>query len=225
MLMERSNNWRSGVKAATEEERRARRIASIRRYREANREKLRRLSRERYALNPERAREIARASYQRNLTSAREQNRLWMASHPEYRLKYNSNPTLKEREKARRADPDFRLRKAAAAYGVSPCSLSYLYDEQEGRCAICYSELAQGKTTVVDHDHATGRVRGFLCQRCNAVLGMARDDPSVLRSAIRYLSRPPASLLPVDYGEGLDDFGYRSNSPPPARVVPLEVEA
>ena len=223
--MERPSNWRSGVKAATEEERRTRKLASVRRYREANREKLRRLSRERYARNPERAREMARASRQRNLASARERNRRWMATHPEYRSKYGSDPAVKERERARRANPDFRLRKAAVAYCVSPCSLRYLYDEQEGRCAVCYSELTPGKTTVVDHDHRTGRVRGFLCQRCNVVLGMARDDPSILRSAIRYLSQPPAAALPVDYGEGMDDFGYHTGSPPPARLVPLEVEA
>lgn len=225
MVMERPNSWRSGVKAATEEERRTRRLASLHRYREANRGKLRRRARDRYARNPERAREIARASYQRNLVPARERNRRWMSSHPEYRLRYGLDPAVRERERARKSDPEFRLRKAAAAHGVQPCSLRYLYDEQEGRCAVCYSELVPGRTTVVDHDHKTGRVRGFLCQRCNVVLGMAGDDPGVLRSAIRYLSGPPAATIPVDSEEGMDDFGYHAASPPPARVVPLEVEA
>ena len=54
-------------------------------------------------------------------------------------------------------------------------------------CAICGSDGAM----VLDHDHATGELRGFLCNPCNGALGMMRDNISRLESAIAYLSDPP----------------------------------
>lgn len=41
----------------------------------------------------------------------------------------------------------------------------------------------------VDHDHATGKVRGVLCFNCNSILGHARDNPQVLRDLIKYLEQ------------------------------------
>jgi hypothetical protein len=39
----------------------------------------------------------------------------------------------------------------------------------------------------VDHDHETNRVRALLHDRCNRMLGCARDNPEVLRRAAAYL--------------------------------------
>jgi len=43
--------------------------------------------------------------------------------------------------------------------------------------------------TVFDHDHRTGAFRGWLCNRCNVVAGLAEDDPQVLREIAVYLER------------------------------------
>jgi hypothetical protein len=38
-----------------------------------------------------------------------------------------------------------------------------------------------------DHDHKTGAFRGWLCDRCNKVLGLVYDDPRILRILADYL--------------------------------------
>ena len=65
-----------------------------------------------------------------------------------------------------------------------------LMESQEGRCAICGMK-PEGRLAV-DHDHATGQVRGLLCQSCNVAPGFLRDDPNRLKTAIASLENPPA---------------------------------
>jgi hypothetical protein len=62
--------------------------------------------------------------------------------------------------------------------------------EQGGVCAVCSRPPTSGISLHVDHDHATGRIRGLLCFRCNNALGDLEDDPALLRAAARYLEPP-----------------------------------
>jgi hypothetical protein len=39
----------------------------------------------------------------------------------------------------------------------------------------------------VDHDHATGALRGILCNLCNSGIGALGDSVEGLREALRYL--------------------------------------
>jgi hypothetical protein len=73
-------------------------------------------------------------------------------------------------------------------YRMTESDLHRMFAMQRGRCATCSSALAQ-QNLAVDHDHITGRVRGLLCSRCNLAIGSLKDDPKVIRSAIRYLAR------------------------------------
>lgn len=60
---------------------------------------------------------------------------------------------------------------------------------QGGLCAICLGADPRSKHGFwhVDHDHATGVIRGLLCGPCNTGLGMFLDTPESIESAAVYL--------------------------------------
>jgi hypothetical protein len=68
-------------------------------------------------------------------------------------------------------------------YKITRRELSELRAEQGDRCAIC----GDAEPQHLDHDHATGKIRALLCQRCNHGLGLFRDDPTLLRAAAEYV--------------------------------------
>jgi hypothetical protein len=79
-------------------------------------------------------------------------------------------------------------------YGVTPEHFLQMWDSQAGLCAICESSLPdllvyenRRRGYAIDHDHNTGKVRGILCTECNSVLGLAGDNPDILRRAAEYL--------------------------------------
>ncbi|MFE8916851.1 endonuclease VII domain-containing protein [Streptomyces globisporus] len=78
-------------------------------------------------------------------------------------------------------------------YGLKPGEYDYLFQAQDGKCAICGGTRRQRLS--VDHCHRTGRVRGLLCRMCNGrLLTSARDNSETLRRAADYLDDPPAVL-------------------------------
>jgi hypothetical protein len=90
-------------------------------------------------------------------------------------------------ENARRA----KYRQAwhrAKKYGITVEQLKAIIRSQNGRCAICCKVL-QESSTHVDHNHETKKVRGALCNLCNAGLGCFHDDSALLLKAIAYLQR------------------------------------
>ena len=70
-------------------------------------------------------------------------------------------------------------------YGLAPEVFDEMIIERAGCCDICL----RPSLLVVDHDHATGRVRGLLCDRCNQSLGLMRDNIDNMRQAVEYLVR------------------------------------
>ncbi len=77
-------------------------------------------------------------------------------------------------------------------YGITKSEYDKLLKEQDGACAICRKieiRKRNGKATalIVDHNHATGKVRGLLCHKCNTILGMAEDNINILANSITYL--------------------------------------
>ncbi len=74
-------------------------------------------------------------------------------------------------------------------YGLTPEQIQALLTAQDNRCGLCGSRDWGIRGPSVDHDHATGIVRGMLCHRCNTGLGLFRDDEDLLEKAKLYLSK------------------------------------
>lgn len=64
-----------------------------------------------------------------------------------------------------------------------------MFHAQGGTCAGCQAQFTDALVPCVDHCHATGVVRGLLCNGCNAALGLAGDSPATLRRLATYLER------------------------------------
>ena len=72
-------------------------------------------------------------------------------------------------------------------YGITEQQFDDLFVKQDYRCAICLEELSKTyhhgihKRATLDHCHKTGKVRGILCDSCNSIVAMCKDDPNILR--------------------------------------------
>lgn len=57
-------------------------------------------------------------------------------------------------------------------------------------CPICEKTTIVGITKIVlDHNHHTGQVRGWLCESCNTGIGRFDDNPELVERAKAWLSR------------------------------------
>lgn len=74
-------------------------------------------------------------------------------------------------------------------HGLTQDDYKDLLRQQDYRCALCLTiDPGRGNRNLsVDHDHVTGKVRGLLCIRCNAGLGMFCDNTEVMEKAIAYI--------------------------------------
>ncbi len=124
-----------------------------------------------------------------------------------YRTKVKTDPVAmqvaRERKRARRLDPRTKMidnhcdmRNCLREYGLTFEAYCDLLTQQANVCAICLG-VDEDKRLAVDHCHATGRVRGLLCQNCNHGVGKFKDSPARLRCAADYLERDPPTLPPL----------------------------
>ena len=68
-------------------------------------------------------------------------------------------------------------------YGLTRTDYFRMLTSQDGGCAICRCPPGFLRLAV-DHDHATGEIRGLLCQKCNVGLGFLEG---YLKAAVTYL--------------------------------------
>jgi len=105
----------------------------------------------------------------------------------------------------------------AYKYGLPPGVYDAMEAGQQGRCALCRRSPRGGWPLVVDHDHATGQVRGLLCNDCNLFLEKAETYLAVTNSGYR----PPLWTPAADTSRttGLNN-GAKTRKPRKARQLP-----
>lgn len=85
---------------------------------------------------------------------------------------------------------ELKARRRRRVYGTDG---EHLYQKQRGLCGVCTSPMlrrhSHRRAAHLDHNHATGKVRGWLCSTCNVGLGHFNDDVALLRKALRYLEK------------------------------------
>jgi hypothetical protein len=118
------------------------------------------------------------------------------ASDPLYREQQREYRRVQTRRL--RTDPDYRERVNARGRGsdvLVPAARAALLAAQGYACPLCAKALTDNDVTV-DHDHATGRVRGLLHGTCNRIEGLLDKNPSFCVDRLRaYRESPPAYEL------------------------------
>jgi hypothetical protein len=130
-----------------------------------------------YLKNQARLREEALARYHAAPEASRARTKRW------------------KRENPGSAHMSLRKRHLKREYNITPEEYDRMLVEQNGVCAICRQPervKEKGKAPrllCVDHCHKTNRIRKLLCQLCNVMIGMAQEDPMLLRVAADYLEK------------------------------------
>lgn len=75
-------------------------------------------------------------------------------------------------------------------YSIDLQTYEDLLSSQGNKCKICgvgSNPDSRANYLVIDHNHTTGEIRGLLCTKCNALLGLAQDREDILEEAKQYL--------------------------------------
>ncbi len=149
----------------------------------ADPEKRREMMRRYRAAHPE----VARAYRQRNAEREAQRKREYWAANPDKKKLYSLRYREGNRERIR---------------AIKREKLRVLRETQAGRPRSPVCELCDCEVTEIhwDHDHQTGKFRGWLCQTCNFILGNAGDDPVLLRKMADYAEKGGLYNGEVDSG-------------------------
>lgn len=115
----------------------------------------------------------SRKHYLANRDKCLEQSRRWQKEHP--------GAFLEHQRRYRARHPE-KVKAAARRQRGTP-------EPTRPRPEICERPNCTRPATVADHDHTTGKFRGWLCMQCNTGLGKLGDTIEGLCFAITYLRR------------------------------------
>jgi tRNA U34 5-carboxymethylaminomethyl modifying GTPase MnmE/TrmE len=113
----------------------------------------------------------------------------------EYRKKYRLEHIDKEKQQRKAYYNSHKekekinsIKSRLKRYGITVERYNEMFNNQEGRCAICKRHQSEFKQALyVDHNHKTGKVRALLCPTCNSILGKFMEDIQLFKSAIKYM--------------------------------------
>ena len=90
---------------------------------------------------------------------------------------------------------NYRKHRLKTKYNITIEQYNFMLEKQNGCCNICKKHQDELKNILaVDHDHATGKIRGLLCMKCNRALGAYNDNIDILLNAIEHLKNNPLNL-------------------------------
>jgi hypothetical protein len=83
-------------------------------------------------------------------------------------------------------------RNSIQRYGLSAPQRQKVLETQGGVCKICKTQIQfdgsrSQYSACIDHDHATGRIRGILCGNCNTWTGYLENKKIDLEDLKLYL--------------------------------------
>jgi hypothetical protein len=70
--------------------------------------------------------------------------------------------------------------------GYAECT-DYPPPPSDNKCAICHRDAE--RSLDLDHDHETGKFRGYICRECNMGLGKLGDTVEAIKRVLAYLER------------------------------------
>jgi len=133
-------------------------------------------------------RERSRLYREANREKVNQYTRNWRKAHPDRQKKACDRWKAENPEKLQAyMDRTKRYRTLSARarkYGMTVGELLAFMAARNGVCEAC-----GGVGEHIDHEHATGAVRGLLCARCNHVLGHSKEDIDRLIGVAAYLER------------------------------------
>ena len=127
-----------------------------------------------------------------------EYSKKWRADHVEHVRARERNYYAANSEKKKALVKSYRLanqnflrgQHLKKRYGLTLVEYEKMVDAQDGLCLICKGR----EKLCVDHNHATGHIRGLLCFKCNIALWII-EDQLLLDAAILYLKIFKAQLV------------------------------
>lgn len=105
---------------------------------------------------------------------------------------YDNNPE-KMKEFRRKRTLEHKSYILKTTYGISLEEYNRILEIQNYVCAICLKperhrhKMGKIFDLSVDHNHTTGNLRKLLCRDCNLLIGLAKENPLLLRNAAQYL--------------------------------------
>ena len=121
-------------------------------------------------------------------------NATWRAEHPE-EIRQLARESYQRLTKSIARQHTRRCSITKRTYGLTEEQLQDLLKAQQGCCKICGADFGtfevanKNVSYVIDHDHATGEVRGLLCIHCNTMIGRIEKTKAPLDKINEYLQR------------------------------------
>jgi hypothetical protein len=128
--------------------------------------------------NPDKVKESHKKSYYKHRDERKEKQKVFNKRH------YDAHKKELQVSALKRYHSVVKLRK----YKITQQEVENILKHQNNKCAICGTDNWGYNGPAIDHNHITGKVRGFLCNKCNLALGLIKDSQEVAISMATYLS-------------------------------------